>query len=123
MKRIAMAALVAVPMMALAGFAAPAQAQRSGLYDVSGVAVDGTAYSGQMAIQQVGLASWHVVWNLDSGRYEGYGMSAGPVFSVGFTVGDRPGVAIYEVAPDGAMTGQWTMIGSNGIGTETLRPH
>jgi hypothetical protein len=118
MKRIAMAMLVA----GLASFAAPAQAQHNGLYDVAGVNPDGSPYTGQLRIQQVGLASWRVAWQVGDVRYEGYGMSAGPVFSIGFTFGERPGIAIYQVGTDGGMTGQWTLIGSSAIGTETLTP-
>lgn len=119
MKRIATAALVAA---GLALHALPAQAQRNGLYDVSGVNPDGSAYSGRLAMQQVGLASWRVAWQLNDVRYEGLGMSSGPAFAVGFTIGERPGVAIYQVAADGGLSGQWTMIGSSAIGTETLTP-
>ena len=100
----------------------PAAAQRAGVYDVEGVNGDGSAYSGQLMLQQVGLASWKVVWQIGQAQMEGYGMSAGPVFSVGFTVGDRPGIGIYQVLADGSMTGQWTMVGSSSIGTENLRP-
>ncbi|HEY8612472.1 MAG TPA: hypothetical protein VIL69_14440 [Roseomonas sp.] len=119
MKRIAMATLMAA---GLALSAAPAQAQRNGVYDVRGVNPDGSAYTGQMVIQQVGLASWRVAWQVGEARFEGYAMSAGPVFSVGFTLEQRPGIAIYQVAPDGGMTGQWTLIGSSAIGTESLTP-
>ncbi|MFH5924492.1 hypothetical protein [Roseomonas xinghualingensis] len=123
MKRSAMAALVAGPMMVgLLGFAAPAEAQRNGLYQVSGVNPDGSPYTGQMLVQQVGLASWRVAWQIGETRYEGYGMSAGPVFSVGFTLGNHPGIAIYQLGTDGSMTGQWTLIGSSAIGTENLVP-
>lgn len=119
MKRIALAALLAV---STAAVAAPAQAQRNGTYEVAGVNPDGSAYNGRMAVQQVGLASWRVVWQIGEARFEGYAMSSGPVFSVGFTFGERPGIAIYQVLEDGAMAGQWTLIGTSAIGTETLTP-
>ncbi|MBP0443715.1 hypothetical protein J8J14_02895 [Roseomonas sp. SSH11] len=119
MKRIAMAALAA---SGLALLAVPAQAQRNGLYQVNGTNPDGSAYTGQMLIQQVGLASWRVAWQIGENRFEGYGMSAGPVFSIGFTLGQSPGIAIYQVTSDGGMTGQWTIVGSSAIGTENLTP-
>ncbi len=119
MKRIAMAALAAA---GLALSLAPAQAQRNGLYEVTGTNPDGSAYTGNMIVQQVGLASWRVAWQVGENRFEGYAMSSGPVFSVGFTLGQAPGVAIYQVSPDGSMTGQWTLIGSSAIGTENLTP-
>ena len=119
MKRIAMAALAAA---GLALSAPAAQAQRNGLYNVAGTNPDGSPYTGQMIVQQVGLASWRVAWQIGENRFEGYGMSAGPAFSVGFTLGEAPGIAIYQVSPDGSMTGQWTLIGSSAIGTENLTP-
>ena len=118
MKRIALAALVA----ASTALAVPAQAQRNGTYEVAGVNPDGSNYTGRMAVQQVGLASWRVAWQIGDARFEGYAMSSGPVFSIGFTFGERPGIAIYQVLADGAMTGQWTLIGTSAIGTETLTP-
>ncbi|UFN48745.1 hypothetical protein LPC08_22505 [Roseomonas sp. OT10] len=102
--------------------AAPAQAQRPGLYDVAGVSPGGEAYRGVLALRQVGLASWAVLWETEGGRFEGYGMSSGNTFAVGFTVANRPGVAIYTILPNGSMTGQWTLISSSEIGTETLTP-
>jgi len=120
MKRIAMAAALVLGGLTLQ--AAPAAAQRNGVYEVAGTNPDGTAYTGQMLIQQVGLASWRVAWQVGENRFEGYGMSSGPVFSVGFILAERPGIAIYQITPDGGMTGQWTLIGSSAIGTENLTP-
>ena len=102
--------------------ALPAQAQRNGTYDVNGTNPDGTAYAGTLTLQQVGLASWRARWQIGQAQVDGYGMSVGTVFSVGFVLGDRPGMCIYEVAPDGGMSGQWTLVGSSAIGTENLTP-
>jgi len=114
-----------VPALALglaAGLSAPAQAQRNGTYDVNGTNPDGSPYSGTLTIQQVGLSSWRVRWQLGQAQVDGYGMSMGTIFSVGFVLGDRPGMSIYEVAPDGGMSGQWTLVGSSAIGSENLTP-
>lgn len=102
--------------------AAPASAQRAGVYDVAGTNPDGTSYAGVIGLRQVGLASWQVLWDLGENRFEGYGMSAGNTFAVGFALGQRPGIAIYSVHADGSMTGQWTLVGTSAIGTETLTP-
>ncbi|TPG51525.1 hypothetical protein EAH89_19965 [Roseomonas nepalensis] len=101
---------------------APAQAQRNGTYDVNGTNPDGTAYTGTMTIQQVGLASWRVRWQIGQAQIDGYGMSVGTVFSVGFALSERPGLSIYEIAPDGSLSGQWTLVGSSAIGSENLTP-
>ncbi|MFC0384534.1 hypothetical protein [Muricoccus vinaceus] len=118
--RILAAALMAGGLSAV--LAAPAQAQRNGTYEVAGTNPDGSSYSGNILIQQVGLASWRVRWTIGQAQIEGYGMSVGRVFSIGFVLGERPGMSIFEVAEDGSMSGQWTLIGSSAIGTENLTP-
>lgn len=112
----------ALGLLLAASLASPAEAQRNGNYEVNGTNPDGSTYTGSMTIQQVGLASWRVRWQIGQSQVEGYAMSVGSVFSVGFVVGDRPGMSIYEVAPDGGMSGQWTLVGSSAIGTENLTP-
>ena len=108
--------------VALLTAAFPALAQRAGMYDVTGTNPDGTAYNGIIGLRQVGLASWQVLWDLGETRFEGYGMSSGLTFAVGFALSQRPGIAIYSVNADGSMTGQWTLVGTSAIGTETLTP-
>ena len=105
-----------------AALGAPAQAQRNGTYEVAGTNPDGSTYSGSLLVQQVGLASWRVRWTVGQAQIEGYGMSVGQVFSIGFVLGERPGMSIFEVAADGSMSGQWTLVGSSAIGTENLTP-
>jgi len=99
-----------------------ALAQRQGAYDVAGTAPDGARYEGAMVMRQVGLSSWQVLWQIGDSRIEGYAMSSGNTFAIGYTIGPRPGIGIYNVLPDGSLTGQWTLIGSSAIGTETLTP-
>lgn len=53
-------------------------------------------------------------------RIVGLGVIQGGVLAVAFTVDGRPGVAAFEVEPDGKLRGSWTTGG--GIGTETLTP-
>jgi len=113
------------PLLALAlllGLASPALAQRAGLYDVNGTNPDGTAYVGMLQLRQVGIVSWLVLWQVGNDRIEGVGMSSGNTFAVTYRAGNTQGFAIYEVLPNGTLTGQWTMIGSTAIGTETLVP-
>ena len=102
--------------------ALPAAAQRNGVYDMTGTNPDGTAYSGEVGMQQVGLVSWRVIWNVAGERIEGIGMSSGNVMAVMYQLGQRTGMGIFNIQVDGSMTGQWTVLGSSGIGTETLTP-
>ena len=105
-----------------AALATPAAAQRDGVYALSGTNPDGSGYSGQVVLGQVGLSSWRVLWQIGENRIEGFGMSSGATFAVGFTLGNRPGLGVYTVGADGSISGQWTIVGSSALGTEILTP-
>lgn len=99
----------------------PAAAQiREGLYEVEGQNPDGTTYQGQFALQTGPAASWLAAWQVGGVRIVGLGVIQGGVLAVAFTVDGRPGVAAFEVEPDGRLRGSWTTGG--GIGTEMLTP-
>ena len=114
-----LALTLAAPLAGL-GLATPAHAQKEGFYNVVGNGPDGSPYTGTLAMHQVGLASWQVLWETSVGRYDGYAMSSKDTFAIGFTAGNQPGLAVYKVLPNGTLTGQWTLIGTAQIGTETL---
>lgn len=117
-RRLTIAALAAAA-IALPG---AARAQQTGIYNMTGTNPDGSAYEGIVMLQQVGIVSWRVTWSLAGERIEGIGMSSGPVFSVTYQLGDRTGMGVFNVNTDGSMYGQWTVLGSSGIGTESLTP-
>lgn len=106
-----------VPLLA----AAPASAQiRQGLYEVEGQNPDGSAYGGVFALENAPGASWYVTWQVGDVRLQGLGLIQGGVLAVSFVVDGRPGIATYEVEPDGRLRGTWSTGG--GMGTETLTP-
>jgi len=109
-------------LLALLLLAAPAAAQRSGVYDVTGVALDGSDYAGTLLLEQVGIGSFRIVWTIGGESIEGVGMVSGLTFSTAFTVADQPGMAIYEIRPGGVLEGNWTIIGAFTVGRETARP-
>ena len=109
-------------MVCLVFAALPALAQRTGVYSLSGTNPDGSAYGGEVAMQQVGLVSWRVIWSVEGERIEGIGMSSGNVMAVMYQLGQRTGMGIFNIEANGTMIGQWTVLGSSGIGTETLTP-
>ncbi len=114
---------LALPLLAaLAAVTPAAQAQRSGVYDVTGIALDGSEYSGTLELQQVGVASFRIAWTIGGETIEGVGVVSGLTFSTAFTVGDQPGMAIYEIRPGGVLEGQWTIIGAFTTGREIARP-
>ena len=102
--------------------AAPALAQRDGIYDVTGTNLDGTPYTGVAQIQQSGLASFAIIWRIGNQLVEGVGFASGRTIAVAYGLSQRPGIAIYTLNPDGSMDGEWTIIGAPAIATERLVP-
>ncbi|MDB5415721.1 MAG: hypothetical protein JWR10_4056 [Rubritepida sp.] len=116
MKRLILAAGFA---LALAG---PAAAQRSGAYDVTGTNPDGSAYTGTMQLEQLGLLSFRVQWVIGTETIEGVGMVSGLTFATAFALGGQPSMGIYELRPNGEMVGQWTIMAAFSAGQETAKP-
>jgi len=115
------AALLALPMLAGLGIS-PAAAQRSGIYDVRGTNPDGSEYTGSLVLQQVGATTFRLTWSVAQNTIEGMGMISGLTFAVVFQLGEQTAMGMYELKADGEMTGTWTVVGSQAIGTETIRP-
>jgi hypothetical protein len=106
---------------ALAAATAPAAAQiREGLYAVQGQNPDGSGYEGQFALQPGPGATWLAAWQVAGARIVGLGVIQGGVLAVSFVVDGRPGVAAFEVEPNGQLRGIWSTGG--GLGTEMLTP-
>jgi hypothetical protein len=104
-----------------AGLAWPAGAQiREGLYGVEGQNPDGSIYQGQFALQAGPAASWIAAWQVGNARLLGIGVIQAGVLAISFVVDGQPGVAAFEVEPDGRLRGVWTTGG--GLGTEMLTP-
>ncbi len=108
--------------LGLALLAAPAAAQRSGLYDVEGTNLDGTPYTGVVQIEQLGLSSFRILWRIGNQTVEGVGMASGRSVSVAYGLRERPGMGIYTLNPDGSLDGEWTIIGAPALGRERLVP-
>lgn len=102
--------------------AAPAAAQRSGAYDVTGTNPDGTEYTGTLLLTQVGLSSFRVVWTIGGDVIEGVAMVSGLTVATAFSLNGQPGMGIYELERDGTLAGVWTVVGAFAQGRETARP-
>lgn len=101
--------------------ALPAAAQiREGIYQVEGTNPDGSTYEGQFLLQAGPAASWIASWRVGNEQIIGLGLIQAGVLAVSFVVNNRPGVAVFEVEPDGRLRGSWTTGG--GMGTEHLTP-
>ena len=103
-----------LPLLA-ALLALPATAQiREGIYQVEGQNPDGSIYAGQLLLQPGPGASWLALWQVGGARVPGLGVIQGGVLAIGFAVEGRPGVAAFEVEPDGRLRGSWTTGGGLG---------
>jgi len=106
------------------GLALPAQAQRSGMYDVTGTNPDGSQYVGTLELEQIGLLSFRLRWTIGPDVIEGVGMVSGLTFATAFSLGggSSPSMGVYELRPNGQLVGQWTTIGAFADGQETATP-
>ena len=102
-------------------FATPAMAQTRS-YALQGQNPDGSTYSGTLLLQQDGTASYRVEWQVGGQRIPGVAMAAGNILSAADVLNGQVGLVIYQIQPDGRMSGPWTLQGSRGVGTETLIP-
>jgi hypothetical protein len=101
--------------------ALPAAAQiREGLYEVEGTNPDGSTYEGRFLLQAGPAASWVARWQVGDEQVIGLGLIQGGVLAVSFVIDGRPGIAVFDVEPDGRLRGSWTTGG--GMGTEKLTP-
>ncbi|MGX9966964.1 hypothetical protein ACVFYP_26815 [Roseomonas sp. F4] len=112
----------ALPLLAALPFASPAQAQRAGLYDVTGTNLDGSTYAGLAQIQTAGLSSFAIRWRIGNETVEGVGFVSGRTAAVAYGLQQRPGLGIYTLNADGSLDGEWTIVGANAKGTERLVP-
>lgn len=117
-------AFLALAFGLLLSLANPAAAQRSGVYDVTGTNPDGSAYIGTLELEQIGLLSFRLRWNIGPDAIEGVGMISGLSFATAFSLGggSSPSMGIYELRPNGQLVGQWTTIGAFAAGQETATP-
>ncbi len=107
----------------MVALALPAAAQRSGLYDISGTNPDGSLYNGTLMLTQVGGTSFRLTWTVGAANIEGVGMVSGLNLAVVFSLGEnQTAMGMYDLRPNGELSGIWTVIGSQATGTEVARP-
>jgi hypothetical protein len=108
----------------LLSLSAPAAAQRSGSYDITGTNPDGTEYVGTLELEQIGLVSFRLRWTIGPDVIEGVGMVSGLTLATAFSLGSgsSPSMGVYELRQNGQLVGQWTTIGAFAAGQETATP-
>ncbi|GGK47196.1 hypothetical protein [Salinarimonas ramus] len=110
--------------LSVALVAAPVAAQDlGGTYAVRGTNPGGQGeYRGEVAIVPAGEA-WQVAWTIGGARHVGTAILTGDTLSVVYQPeGELPGIAVYELQPDGSLEGTWTGLGGNALGTEEWVP-
>lgn len=119
--RILLRSLVATAFLLGLALAVPAAAQTRS-FTIQGANPDGSTYGGTLLLQQDGTASYRVEWQVGGQRIPGVAMAAGNILSAAYVLNGQVGLVIYQIQPDGRMSGPWTLQGSRGVGTETLIP-
>ena len=110
-------------LLLVTGLVTPASAQTvGGAYSVSGTNADGSSYAGTAEITLNGPAC-SISWQTGGSSSAGTCLLTGTAFGASYQLGDTPGLAVYQLQPDGALIGQWTTIGAPGVGSETLSPN
>ncbi|MFN4088535.1 MAG: hypothetical protein ACK4QW_05745 [Alphaproteobacteria bacterium] len=101
---------------------AQAAADIVGDYDVYGRTSEGN-YAGEASVVKRG-STYHVMWLIGNQLARGTGILTGTTFSVTFLTQGMPvpGVAVYEIGPEGVLTGQFTLLGGTSMGAEAWTP-
>ena len=114
------ATAIALLVLAIANASAAAQVV-SGQYRVEGTNADGSAYRGTAAITPSGGSTCRITWQTGS-TSTGICMTAGTAFAASYVLNGKVGLVVYELQPDGALKGVWTVADQAGAGTEILTP-
>jgi hypothetical protein len=111
--------LVAVLAMLVSG---AAQAQTvGGAYTVAGTNPNGSSYSGTAEIAMSGSAC-RIVWHTGSTMSQGVCMVTNKALAAFYRLGADFGLVLYDLLPDGVLTGYWTVVDRDGVGGEILTP-
>ncbi len=99
----------------------PALAQSvAGRYRVNGTNPNGSTYGGTAEITPQGQTC-RIVWQVGS-VWDGICMQSGNTFAAAYRSDKAVGLVIYRLQPDGSLSGDWTLAGASGRGTESLTP-
>lgn len=94
-----------------------------GRYQVSGTNLGGSGqYSGEVAVTRTGDV-YQVAWSFGQDQHIGTGILFNGQLSVIYQPeGQSPGIAVYQIEPNGTLLGIWTMLGGQILGTEEWTP-
>ena len=107
----------------LAGLTLPAAAEGlGGSYAVQGTNFNGSPYSGDAEITVTSETTCRIDWTTGATTSTGICMRNDDSFAAGYAMGDKIGLVIYKIMPDGTLNGLWTIADQGGNGTEILTP-
>ncbi len=98
-------------------------AEPSGLYSVETRNADqkGTC-RGEVAISKDGDA-FKILWIIGNQQYGGTGILRDGKLAVAFQAqGRTAGIALFDLRPDGTLSGTWTVFGGKALGLENWAP-
>jgi len=84
----------------------------------------GSKYKGQVLVVKED-AVYSVIWKIQNQVLYGTGILQNKTFAVtylNYGPASAPGLALYDVADDGTLTGQFTMLGAKHLGVEAWIP-
>jgi hypothetical protein len=114
--------IVACGALLVALLAGAAQAQTvGGTYTVAGTNPNGSSYSGTAQITPSG-STCRIVWQTGATSSQGVCMVANKAMAAFYKLGSDFGLVVYEIKPDGVLTGYWTIVDKDGVGGEVLTP-
>jgi hypothetical protein len=107
----------------LAAALAPAAGAQTvgGNYSVTGTNPNGQAYSGSAHITPSGSAC-RITWQTGGTSSAGVCMLANKAFAASYILQGKQGLVVYELQGNGTLKGWWTIVDTEGVGTETLVP-
>lgn len=116
-----LAGLLLLPPLALGAAAPAAGAQLDGEYVIEGRDPGGGGkYKGQVLVVKED-ATYSVIWKIQNQVLYGTGILQDKSFAVtylNYGPSSAPGLALYDVADDGTLTGRFTMLGAKNTGVE-----
>jgi hypothetical protein len=92
-----------------------------GDYQVRGTNPDGSGYSGTATITPKSDTTCRITWDTGS-TSSGICMVAAQSLAASYALGDKIGLVLYQLQPDGSLKGSWTIVDQPGAGSETLTP-
>lgn len=125
LSRLLAGVLVLAPLSAGVLAVPAAAAPLDGEYFIEGRDPGGGAkYKGQVLVVKED-AVYSVIWKIQNQVLYGTGILQNKTFAVtylNYGPASAPGLALYDVADDGTLTGQFTMLGAKNIGVEAWIP-